>query len=586
MNFENKNEEILDGISGPNLEKRNSEFHFTGIPFMFEDIEDFDVESEIYVKNINNNYNNKIIINDDSNLNKKLVNHQQKVNSIKLEIQQYNNDNRNSDNNHYKKNDNINNDEISFKSLRSETNDKTENNLNSNLKDSKKRKRKEKDKKEKVVVAKLPRKKKICPSYKKVENTTFVVDAFNYGKIENITAYFLSHFHSDHYGGITSKFDYGPIYCSQVTSNLLIELLKVEEKYVHPLELNKEYVIDGVKVTLIDANHCPGAVLFLFSIPIGENKYFNALHTGDFRANIDQLLNPAIQGLKNSFMDILYLDTTYLEPEHIFPSQEIVINSVIDVLNSIIFEGKTVKEYNNMEKNKKLKSEYHGGLLRYFTSEKESETSKANNVDNIYLPLGNNKKRVLILVGTYLIGKEKVFLGIAKFLKSKIFVSNKKKKILECLNDKNISELLTSNPDESCVHVLNMAQLGIESVNNYYNIFKDKYDMVIAFRPTGWVFKPKKGNKKQLTPDSKKILEDLNNLKLKATYYNRNVSIWGIPYSEHSSFVELENFIRVLSSITPIRYIQPTVNVGSFYGEKGRKYWDWFDSWRNNPLMI
>jgi len=81
-------------------------------------------------------------------------------------------------------------------------------------------------------------------------------------------------------------------------------------------------------------------------------------------------------------------------------------------------------------------------------------------------------------------------------------------------------------------------------------------------------------------------LEDLNNLKLKATYYNRNVSIWGIPYSEHSSFVELENFIRVLSSITPIRYIQPTVNVGSFYGEKGRKYWDWFDSWRNNPLMI
>ncbi|ORY82822.1 DRMBL-domain-containing protein, partial [Neocallimastix californiae] len=389
----------------------------------------------------------------------------------------------------------------------------------------------------------------------KFKDTTFVVDAFNYGKIENITAYFLSHFHSDHYGGITSKFNYGPIYCSKITSNLLIELLKVEEQYVHPLELNKEYIINGVKVTLIDANHCPGAVLFLFSAPIGNNKYFNALHTGDFRASIDQLMNPAIQGLKNSFMDILYLDTTYLEPEHLFPSQDVVIKSVLDVLENIIIKGRTVKEYNNIEKDKKLKNEYHG---------------------------------VLVLVGTYLIGKEKVFIGIAKFLKSKIFVTNRKKKILECLNDENISVLITSNPDESCVHIVNMGQLSIENVNNYYNNYKHKYDMVIAFRPTGWVFKPKKGNKNQLAPNNQQILENFNNLKLKPTYYNRNVSIWGIPYSEHSSFVELENFVRVLSSIAPIRDIQPTVNVGNFYGqnEKSRKYWYWFNTWRQNPLMI
>jgi Cft2 family RNA processing exonuclease len=424
------------------------------------------------------------------------------------------------------------------------------------------------------------------------KNTTFVVDAFNYGKIENITAYFLSHFHSDHYGGITSKFNYGPIYCSKITSNLLIELLKVEEQYVHPLELNKEYIINGVKVTLIDANHCPGAVLFLFSAPIGNNKYFNALHTGDFRASIDQLMNPAIQGLKNSFMDILYLDTTYLEPEHLFPSQDVVIKSVLDVLENIIIKGRTVKEYNNIEKDKKLKNEYHGGLLRYFSSNNERENNKTIYNDNIYSPLKTdveyNRKKVLVLVGTYLIGKEKVFIGIAKFLKSKIFVTNRKKKILECLNDENISVLITSNPDESCVHIVNMGQLSIENVNNYYNNYKHKYDMVIAFRPTGWVFKPKKGNKNQLAPNNQQILENFNNLKLKPTYYNRNVSIWGIPYSEHSSFVELENFVRVLSSIAPIRDIQPTVNVGNFYGqnEKSRKYWYWFNTWRQNPLMI
>ena len=48
-----------------------------------------------------------------------------------------------------------------------------------------------------------------------------------------------------------------------------------EEHWIYLDDTKKE----GVLVMLIDAAHCPGAVMFLFK----SQRFGNILHTGDFR---------------------------------------------------------------------------------------------------------------------------------------------------------------------------------------------------------------------------------------------------------------------------------------------------------------
>lgn len=338
--------------------------------------------------------------------------------------------------------------------------------------------------------------KRTCPFYKKIPGTGFTVDAFQYGMIEGCSAYFLTHFHSDHYAGLSKNSTF-PVYCTEITGNLLKNKLHVQEKYIHTLPMDTECVVNGVKVVLLDANHCPGAAMILFHLPNGTVM----LHTGDFRAN-PSMERSLLAGQK---VHVLYLDTTYCSPEYTFPSQQEVIQFAINTA----FEAVTLNP------------------------------------------------RALIVCGTYSIGKEKVFLAIADVLGSKVGMSQEKYKTLRCLNIPEINSLITTDMCSSLVHLLPMMQINFKGLQSHLKKFSGKYDEILAFRPTGWTHSDKLTTMADVIPQTK-----------------GNISIYGIPYSEHSSYLEMKRFVQWLKP----QKIIPTVNVGTW---RSRSRMDkYFKEWK------
>lgn len=149
------------------------------------------------------------------------------------------------------------------------------------------------------------------PVQKRILNTGITVDCFNI-PIANGTHYFLSHFHSDHYTGLTKSFKF-PVFCSKTTAMLACTKLGVDTV---GLEMYTNYSFEGFVVRLIEANHCPGAVCLIFLI---DDQFI--LHTGDFR--YDKTFHRS-----NIKFRSVYLDNTY-QGFLSFPTQKEVITKIL-----------------------------------------------------------------------------------------------------------------------------------------------------------------------------------------------------------------------------------------------------------------
>jgi Cft2 family RNA processing exonuclease len=122
-----------------------------------------------------------------------------------------------------------------------------------------------------------------------VPGTRFLVDGFRFPSPE-CKHYFLTHAHADHTTGLNKSFSAGTIYCTPVTARLIIEESSIPSAKIHAVNLDESIWVEGVRITALCANHCPGACMFLFQVPTEDEacplegrKFVSILHTGDFR---------------------------------------------------------------------------------------------------------------------------------------------------------------------------------------------------------------------------------------------------------------------------------------------------------------
>ncbi|ANQ10226.1 DNA repair metallo-beta-lactamase protein [Plasmodium coatneyi] len=264
----------------------------------------------------------------------------------------------------------------------------------------------------------------------------------------------------------------------------------------------------------------------------------------------------------SNYIRTIYLDTTYaLSKNNLFAPQMYLINFIIYICKRKVREDSAVsvgvavkageKHKANLAKTgkrtraHKYKDEGGGSKVGKTNSDEKIETNGAGDRDEKNLQgKGNRPKRTLFMFGTYNLGKEKIYLSVSEACNMKIHFRNEKKKtiIQSFLHNKSMLKRITDNKLEAQIHIVDINYSYIFpkiEKNKFKNLIDEEiekeFDSFYYIIPTGWV--------------------------KKYSFYQKNeISIFLIPYSEHSNLSELESFVK---SIKPCNII-PTV----FYNPK------------------
>jgi len=239
-------------------------------------------------------------------------------------------------------------------------------------------------------------------------------------------------------------------------------------------------------------------------------------------------------------MDIIYLDTTYLNPRYLFPAQAQVISACAELAKRLVSGQRLAPE------------DVKGCVSNWITFSPKPEAKGDPKLSN-----------TLIVVGTYSIGKERIVKAIAEALNTKIYCDSRKAAILRRQSDPELHGMLTTDPFSANVHLVPLSMVASDRLKEYIGRWKGHWTKAIAFRPTGWTYSPSAGA--STTPSIASILarpphREFTYVDLRpARGSTPNTQFFGVPYSEHSSFFELTCFALSLDWARIIA----TVNVES-----------------------
>lgn len=335
----------------------------------------------------------------------------------------------------------------------------------------------------------------MVPAHKILSNSDPIItmDAFSYGIIKGCSLYFLSHFHSDHYYGLSKTFK-GTIVCTTVTRNLVVSILNVPYNNIIAVPFNKWTTVDAgggvvIECLCLDAFHCPGSAIFFILL---KDKT-TILHTGDFRAGKEVLSNPLfLENITN--LSKVYIDSTYSSQKYTFPSQKMILDQLKDFIWKLNVKDKK-------------------GCI---------------------CPI-----RRLYLIGTYLIGKEKIARTVAEVVDAKIFCEKRKNLVIRAMEDEGFLSKITSDPLDGQVHLVGMGDLTSENVNALLNRYWPKYTHCTIIKGTGWTHASTTCSTPSFTDHF--LINRGQKIRRKGC-----VMRMSIPYSEHSSYLELIDFINTI----------------------------------------
>nr|GMD04553.1 5' exonuclease Apollo [Ipomoea batatas]GMD08440.1 5' exonuclease Apollo [Ipomoea batatas]GMD10970.1 5' exonuclease Apollo [Ipomoea batatas] len=325
-------------------------------------------------------------------------------------------------------------------------------------------------------------------------------------------AYFLTHLHADHTHGLSPSWRRGPLFCSRVSAILfpskfpgfdlsLLRVVDVGNWYSLSLLSHSSTSSTDVHFMPLDAHHCPGAVMYLF-----RGEFGCQLHTGDFRweERSDRALigrEMLLNALKDVKLDFLYLDNTYCNPSYSFPSREVAARQVVNIIASY------------------------------------------------------PKHDIVIAIDS--LGKENLLVYISRVLKIKIWVWPERLQTMHLLG---FRDIFTTKTSLTRVRAIPRYSFSIETLEAL-NIRRP----TIGIMPSGlpWLVKKDGGNTNTFGSSRLVCNHDESSWHSNAatsskpscpnkdsnTFERYHQYIYTVPYSDHSCFAELQDFVKLLKPV-------------------------------------